>query len=177
MEMDLLKEIRNVPDWPKTGIQFKDITTLAKNSAAFKESCDLIIKKYKKKSIEKVAAIEARGYVWGGVIAYQLGTGFILIRKPGKLPADTITEEYELEYGTDRIEMHVDAVKESERVLLFDDLLATGGTAKAACNLVEKAGGIVAGIAFVIELTGSLHGRDKLEGYDVLSLIEIPVEE
>ena len=175
--MDLLKEIRNVPDWPKPGIQFKDITTLAKNPAAFKESCDLIIKKYKKKNIDEVAAIEARGYVWGGVLAYQLGTGFILIRKPGKLPAETIVEEYELEYGTDKIEMHVDAIKKDERVLLFDDLLATGGSAKAACNLIEKAGGVVAGIAFVIELTGSLHGRDKLEGYDILSLLEIPVEE
>ncbi len=145
--------------------------------AAFKESCDLIIKKYREKSIDKVAAIEARGYVWGGVIAYQLGTGFILIRKPGKLPANTIIEEYELEYGTDKIEMHVDAIKKGERVLLFDDLLATGGTAKAACNLIEKAGGVVAGIAFVIELTGSLHGRDKLEDYDIFSLLEILVEE
>ena len=175
--MDLLKEIRNVPDWPKPGIQFKDITTLAKNSTAFKESCDLIIKKYKKKSIEKVAAIEARGYVWGGVIAYQLGAGFVLIRKPGKLPADTITEEYELEYGTDKIEMHNDAIEKGDNVLIFDDLLATGGTAKAACNLIEKAGGVVVGVAFIIELTGSLHGREKLEGYDVISLVEIPVEE
>ena len=175
--MDLLKEIRNVPDWPKSGIQFKDITTLAKNPAAFKESCDLIIKKYKKKGIDKVAAIEARGYVWGGVIAYQLGAGFVLIRKPGKLPADTITEEYELEYGTDKIEMHTDAIKQGDKVLIFDDLLATGGTAKAACKLIEKAGGVVAGIAFVIELTGSLHGREKLEGYDIISLVEIPVEE
>ncbi|NHJ21114.1 MAG: adenine phosphoribosyltransferase [Candidatus Lokiarchaeota archaeon] len=175
--MDLLKEIRNVPDWPKPGIQFKDITTLAKNSTAFKESCDLIIKKYKKKGIEKVAAIEARGYVWGGVIAYQLGAGFVLIRKPGKLPADTITEEYELEYGTDKIEIHTDAIKKGDNVLIFDDLLATGGTAKAACNLIEKAGGVVAGVAFIIELTGSLHGREKLEGYDVISLVEIPVEE
>ena len=175
--MDLLKEIRNVPDWPKPGIQFKDITTLAKNSTAFKESCDLIIKKYKKKGIDKVAAIEARGYVWGGVIAYQLGAGFVLIRKPGKLPADTVTEEYELEYGTDKIEMHTDAIKKGDKVLIFDDLLATGGTAKAACNLIEKAGGVVAGVAFIIELTGSLHGREKLEGYDVISLVEIPVEE
>ncbi|MFX0075658.1 MAG: adenine phosphoribosyltransferase [Candidatus Hermodarchaeota archaeon] len=175
--MDLLKEIRNVPDWPKPGIQFKDVTTLAKNPLAFKESCDLIINKYKDKGIDKVAAIEARGYVWGGVIAYQLGAGFILIRKPGKLPANTITEEYELEYGTDKIEMHVDAIKAGEKVLIFDDLLATGGTAKAACNLVEKAGGVVAGIAFVIELTGSLHGCDQLEGYDFLSLLKIPVEE
>ncbi|MFX1395086.1 MAG: adenine phosphoribosyltransferase, partial [Promethearchaeota archaeon] len=130
-----------------------------------------------KKGVEKVAAIEARGYVWGGVLAYQLSAGFILIRKPGKLPAQTLSETYELEYGIDSIEMHTDAVEKGEKVLIFDDLLATGGTAKAACNLVEKAGGTVIGIAFVIELTGSLHGRDKLEGYDILSLIEIPVEE
>jgi adenine phosphoribosyltransferase len=175
--MDLLKYIRNVPDFPVKGIQFKDVTTLAKNYPAFKESCDLIIKKYKKKGITKVAAIEARGYVWGGVIAYQLGAGFILMRKPGKLPADTLSEEYELEYGTDKIEMHRDAIEKGEKVLLFDDLLATGGTAKAACNLIEKAGGRVEGIAFVIELTGSLNGRDKLKGYDVMSLIKIHVEE
>ena len=175
--MDLLNYIRNVPDFPVKGIQFKDITTLAKDHSAFKESCDRIIKKYKKKGIDKVAAIEARGYVWGGVIAYQLDAGFILIRKPGKLPAETLSEEYELEYGTDKIEMHADAIEKGDRVLLFDDLLATGGTAKAACKLIEKAGASVQGIAFIIELTGSLHGRDKLEGYDVMSLIEIPVEE
>ena len=175
--MDLLNYIRNVPDFPVKGIQFKDITTLAKDHSAFKESCDRIIKKYIKKGIDKVAAIEARGYVWGGVIAYQLDAGFILIRKPGKLPAETLSEEYELEYGTDKIEMHADAIEKGDRVLLFDDLLATGGTAKAACKLIEKAGASVQGIAFIIELTGSLHGRDKLEGYDVMSLIEIPVEE
>ncbi|MCK4287519.1 MAG: adenine phosphoribosyltransferase, partial [Candidatus Lokiarchaeota archaeon] len=103
--------------------------------------------------------------------------GFVLIRKPGKLPAETLCESYDLEYGTDTIEMHKDAIEKGENVLIFDDLLATGGTAKAACKLVEKAGGIVVGVAFVIELTGSLHGRDKLDGYNVLSLIEIPVEE
>ncbi|MFW9898597.1 MAG: adenine phosphoribosyltransferase [Candidatus Thorarchaeota archaeon] len=175
--MDLEKFIRNVPDWPKPGIQFKDVTTLCKVHAPFKESCDKIIEYFKDKDIEKVAAIEARGYVWGGAIAYQLGAGFILMRKPGKLPAETISETYELEYGTDSIEMHSDAIENGEKVLVFDDLLATGGTAKAACNLVEKSGGIVMGIAFVIELTGSLHGRDQLKGYDILSLIEIPVEE
>ncbi|MBA7512236.1 Adenine phosphoribosyltransferase [subsurface metagenome] len=115
--------------------------------------------------------------MWGGVLAYKLDAGFVLIRKPGKLPAETISETYELEYGTDTIEMHKDAIEEGEKVLLFDDLLATGGTAKAACNLIEKAGGSVAGIAFVIELTGSLHGRDKIEGYDIISLIKIAVEE
>ncbi len=177
MEDPLLKHIRNVPDWPKPGIQFKDVTTLCKAYTPFKESCDRIIERYKDKGITKVAAIEARGYVWGGVLAYQLGAGFILMRKPGKLPYKTYSEIYELEYGTDSIEMHVDAIDKDDKVLVFDDLLATGGTAKAACNLVEKAGGEVVGIAFVIELTGSLHGRDKLEGYDVISLIEIPVEE
>ena len=175
--MDLLKYVRNVPNFPIKGIQFKDITTLAKHPAAFKESNDIIINHYKDRGITKVAAIEARGYIWGGVIAYHLGAGFVLIRKPGKLPAELLSEEYELEYGTDKIEMHVDAIDKGEKVLLFDDLLATGGTAKAACNLIEKAGGIVEGVVFVIELTGSLHGKQKLEGYDVLSLIEIPVEE
>ncbi|MFX0002980.1 MAG: adenine phosphoribosyltransferase [Candidatus Hodarchaeota archaeon] len=175
--MNLEDYIRNVPDFPVEGIQFKDITTLAKEHSAFKESCDKIINYYRNKGITKVAAIEARGYVWGGVIAYQLGAGFILMRKPGKLPYKTLKETYELEYGTDSIEMHIDAIKEGDKVLVFDDLLATGGTAKAACNLVEKAGGVVIGVAFVIELTGSLHGRDKLKEYDVLSLVEIPVEE
>jgi len=175
--MDLLKYIRNVPNFPIEGIQFKDITTLAKDPAAFKESNDIIIEHFKNRGITKVAAIEARGYIWGGVIAYHLGAGFILIRKPGKLPAKVITEEYDLEYGKDKIEMHVDAIDKGEKVLLFDDLLATGGTAKAACNLIEKAGGIVEGVVFVIELTGSLHGKQKLKEYDVLSLVEIPVEE
>ncbi len=175
--MDLLKYIRNVPDWPKKGIQFKDVTTLCKEHAPFKESCDRIVKYYKKKGIKKVAAIEARGYVWGGAIAYLLGCGFILIRKPGKLPADIISEGYQLEYGEDKIEMHIGAIEKGEKVLVFDDLLATGGTARAACNLVEKAGGEVAGIAFIIELSGSLHGRDQLKEYDIFALLDIPVEE
>jgi adenine phosphoribosyltransferase len=175
--MNLLKYIRNVPDFPIEGIQFKDITTLAKIHAPFKESCDQIINKFQNKGITKVTAIEARGYIWGGVIAYKLGAGFILIRKPGKLPAETLSETYELEYGTDTIEMHSDAIEKGDKVLVFDDLLATGGTAQAACKLVEKAGGVVAGVAFVIELTGSLHGREKLSNYNVISLIEIPVEE
>lgn len=175
--MNLEDYIRNVENFPVEGIQFKDVTTLCKVHASFKESCDRLINHFKDKGIKKVCAVEARGYVWGGVLAYKLDAGFILIRKPGKLPAETISETYELEYGTDTIEMHKDAIEEGEKVLLFDDLLATGGTAKAACNLIEKAGGSVAGIAFVIELTGSLHGRDKLEGYDIISLIKIAVEE
>ncbi len=175
--MDLLDYIRNVPNFPIEGIQFKDVTTLCKVHSSFKESCNRLINHFDNKGITKVCAVEARGYVWGGVLAYQLGAGFVLIRKPGKLPAETISETYELEYGTDTIEMHKDAIEKGEKVLLFDDLLATGGTAKAACNLIEKAGGVVAGVAFVIELTGSLHGRDKLVGYDTFSLVQIPVEE
>lgn len=175
--MNLEDYIRNVPDFPVKGIQFKDVTTLCQNPIAFRESCDRIINHYKTMGITKVAAIEARGYVWGGVIAYHLNAGFILIRKPGKLPAQTLSETYDLEYGTDTIEMHADAITNGDKVLIFDDLLATGGTAKAACNLVEKAGGEVLGVAFIIELTGSLHGKDKLESYDIISLIQIPVEE
>ena len=138
-QLNLIDYIRNVPDFPKPGIQFKDITTLCNASISFKNACDQIINHYKGKGVSKVAAIEARGYVFGGVIAYMLDAGFILIRKPGKLPYKTLSETYELEYGTDKIEMHMDAIEEGEKVLIFDDLLATGGTAEAACKLVEKA--------------------------------------
>jgi adenine phosphoribosyltransferase len=170
-------KIRNVPDFPKEGIQFKDISTLVKDANGLKDSINFLYEKYKDKGITKVAAIEARGYIFGGALAIKLNAGFVMIRKPGKLPYKTMSETYELEYGTDTIEMHVDAIENGDKVLIFDDLLATGGTAKATCNLVEKAGGIIAGIAFIIELTGTLHGRDKLEGYDVFSLVKIPVEE
>jgi len=177
LEEKVLKKIRNVPDFPVEGIQFKDVSTLVVDPDGLKDSIDFLYEKYKNSRIDKVAAIEARGYIWGGVLAYKLGAGFIMMRKPGKLPYKTFSETYELEYGTDSIHMHVDAIKSGENVLLFDDLLATGGTAKAACNLIEKAGGVVVGVAFVIELTGSLHGIDKLEGYNVFTLVKIPVEE
>ncbi|MHA1792996.1 MAG: adenine phosphoribosyltransferase [Promethearchaeota archaeon] len=172
-----LNLIRNVPDFPKPGIQFKDITTLIKDAEGLKNSIDDIVSAFKNKGIKKVAGIESRGFIFGAAIAYLLGVGFVLIRKPGKLPAETVSEEYQLEYGTDKIEMHVDAIEKGENVLIIDDLLATGGTAEAAAKLVEKAGGKVAAIAFVIELTGSLHGREKLKKYDVFSLVKIPVEE
>ncbi|MBN2155676.1 MAG: adenine phosphoribosyltransferase [Candidatus Lokiarchaeota archaeon] len=175
--MDLSKYIRNVPNWPKHGVQFKDITTLCKEAIPFRETCERIANQYKEKKIIKVAAIEARGYVFGGVVAYLLGVGFVLIRKIGKLPYTTIDESYELEYGSDSIHMHIDAISSGDKVLILDDLLATGGTAAAACRLVEKAGGIVEGLIFVIELTGSLHGRDNLKGYDIHSLIKMPVED
>lgn len=175
--MDLLKHIRNVPNFPIEGIQFKDITTLCRDKDPFKYACDQLAEKYKDRGITKVAGIEARGYVFGAVVAYLIGAGFILIRKPSKLPADTISETYDLEYGSNTIEMHTDALEKGEKVLLIDDLLATGGTMKATCSLIEKAGGVVESCGFVIELTGSLHGRAALEGYDVFSLLEIPVEE
>ena len=175
--MDLKNYIRDIPDFPKKGIIFKDITPLLKAPEAFAYTINTLHEYYKNKNIGKIVSVEARGYIFGGVLAYKMECGFIPVRKPGKLPAETISETYELEYGTDTIEMHKDAIEPGDKVLVFDDLLATGGTAKAACNLIEKAGGIVEGIAFVIELSGSLHGRDKLDGYDILSLIDIPVEE
>lgn len=175
--MDLLKYIRNIPDFPKKGIQFKDITTLIKNPEAFKYACQKIADEFKNKGINKVVGIESRGFIFGSVVSMMMGVGFVLIRKPGKLPAKTIRETYSLEYGTDSIEMHVDAIDKGDKALIIDDLLATGGTAAAAIKIVEKLGGKVEGVAFVIELTGSLHGREKLKGYNVLTLVKIPVEE
>jgi len=177
LEEKIFKKIRNIPDFPVEGIQFKDVSTLVVDPDGLKDSIDFLYEKYKNTKIDKVAAIDARGFIWGGALAYKLGVGLVMIRKPGKLPYKTISETYELEYGTDSIQMHVDAIEKGEKVLLFDDLLATGGSARAACNLIEKAGAEVVSVAFVIELTGSLHGRDKLKGYDVFTLVKIEVEE
>ncbi len=171
------KLIRNVPDFPKKGIQFKDITTLIKDPKGLKNAIDDMAAAHKDKKITKVVGIESRGFIFGSGIAYQLGVGFIPIRKPGKLPAKTEAMEYSLEYGTDKIEIHVDAISKGDNVLIVDDLLATGGTAAAATKLVEKLGGKVAGVAFVIELAGSLHGRDLLKGYNITSLVKIDVHE
>ncbi len=167
--VDLLDLIRNVPDFPKTGIQFEDITTLIKDAEGFKETCDRIVDEYRDAGITKVIGIESRGFIFGSVVAYLLGAGMVLVRKPGKLPAETFKETYELEYGTDTVEMHVDAVEAGEKCLVIDDLLATGGTSLATAHLVEQAGGVVVGLAFVIELTESLHGRQRFEemGYKV----------
>jgi len=175
--MSLKDKIRTIPNFPEKGVLFRDITTLLKDPEGLREAIKEMASRFKDKEIKYIVAIESRGFIFGAALAYELGIGFIPIRKPGKLPAETISETYDLEYGTDTIEMHKDAIEKDDKVLLFDDLLATGGTAKAACKLIEKAGGIVEGIAFVIELTGSLHGRDKLEGYNLVSLVEIPVEE
>ena len=169
--MDLAKMIRDIPDFPKEGIIFKDITTLTKDPQAFKEAVDTIADHYADRRIDLVVAVEARGYVFGAPIAYNLGAGFILVRKSGKLPAEALREEYELEYGTDSVEMHKDAIKPGQRVLIVDDLIATGGSAAATARLVERLGGEVVGIAFLIELT-FLEGVEKLKGYDVFTVIQ-----
>jgi adenine phosphoribosyltransferase len=169
--MDLAKKIRNIPDFPVKGVQFKDITTLLKDADAFQETIDALVDHYIGEDIDLVAAIESRGFIFAAPLAYELDAGFVPIRKPGKLPAEKISASYELEYGTNSLEIHKDAIQPGQRVLLVDDVLATGGSAKAAAELIERLGGKVVGIAFVIDLT-YLKGRDKLTGYDIFSLIE-----
>jgi len=168
--MNLKSLIRDVPDFPKPGIVFKDITTLLQNEGAFKEVCDRIAHQYRKDRVDKVVSVEARGFIFGAPIAYLLGAGIVPVRKPNKLPAKKEGIEYELEYGTDTLEIHSDGIRKEERILIVDDLLATGGTALASCKLVEKLGGEVVGLAFLIEL-GFLKGREKLKDYEVFSLI------
>ena len=172
--MDLAQYIRNVPDFPVKGIQFKDITTLLQDQIPFAASVEALLDYYGEQEIDLVVGIESRGFIWGAILAYELGSGFVPVRKPGKLPAETVRAEYTLEYGTNALEMHEDAIQPGQKVLVIDDLLATGGTAKATCELVEQVGGVVVGIGFLIELT-FLNGRDKLSGYDVFSLI--PMDE
>jgi len=169
--MDLAKMIRDVPDFPKKGIIFKDITTLIKDPEGLREAVDVLADHYTGQEIDLVAAVEARGYIFGAPIAYKLGAGFIPVRKAGKLPAATVVEEYELEYGTDSVEMHRDAIEPGQKILIVDDLIATGGSAVATARLVEMLGGEVVGIAFLIELT-FLKGVEKLKGYDVFTVIE-----
>lgn len=164
--------IRDVVDFPKPGIVFKDITTALKDSATLKKMVDFLCENFKEEKIDYIIGLESRGFIFGVPVAYNLNAGFIPIRKPNKLPAKTISESYELEYGTDTLEMHADAIKAGDRVLIVDDLLATGGTAAAACNLVTKTGAEIVGCAFIIELN-FLKGRDKLpKGCKVLSMLE-----
>lgn len=169
--MDLAKIIRDVPDFPKKGIIFKDITTLLNNKSALKKVIDEFINRYKNKSIDYVVAIESRGFIFGGAIAFGLGAGFVPLRKPKKLPYKTISETYQLEYGQDCIEIHKDAFPIGSKILLMDDLLATGGTMAAAANLVKKLEGKIVEIAFLIELE-FLHGKDKLKDYPTYSMIK-----
>ncbi len=168
---DLKKIIRSIPDFPKPGILFYDITTLFQDAQGLKRCLDLLEEQYKGKPIDKIAGIESRGFIVGAALADRLNCGFVMIRKKGKLPWDTVAETYELEYGTDELEIHVDAIKEGEKILVVDDLLATGGTLVAASNLIKKVKGEVFGIACVIELLG-LKGRSKLSSYPFFSLVE-----
>lgn len=161
MPIDLKAKIRNIPDFPQKGIMFRDITTLIKDKDAYQQVINDFYEVFKNDKIDYVAAIESRGYLVGAPLAYKLGAGLIIIRKPGKLPADVEKVEYALEYGTDALEIHKDAIEKGKRVLIIDDLLATGGTIGAACQLVEKVGGEIASIAFMIELE-ALNGRAKL---------------
>ena len=171
--MNLKSIIRTIPDWPKKGVMFRDITTLLKDAKAFNYVIDKFCERYKNDHIDLVAGIESRGFIIGGAIANKLHKGFIPIRKEGKLPAKTEKESYELEYGRATVEIHVDAIPKGSRVLLVDDLIATGGTAMAAANLIEKLGGEVVECAVIIELP-DLHGREKIEnkGHKLFSLVE-----
>jgi adenine phosphoribosyltransferase len=170
--MDHLKRmIRNVPDFPKPGILFYDITTLLKDKAGFRGIIDGLKDHYRDTQVDIVLGIEARGFIFAPALAYALGAGFVPVRKPKKLPSACVTVTYDLEYGTDTLEMHSDAVRKGDRVLIVDDLLATGGTAAAAARMVEDVGGVVVGMGFVVELT-FLKGRGRLNGHDVFSLLQ-----
>jgi adenine phosphoribosyltransferase len=175
--MNLKEKIRTVPDWPKKGVMFRDITTLLQDSKAFHHVIEVLSERYKSRKPDVVAGIEARGFIFGGALAHELGCGFVPIRKKGKLPYKTSREEYALEYGTDVIEVHIDAIRPGQRVLLVDDLIATGGTALAACKLIEKLGGKIMECAFIIDLP-DLGGRKKLldAGYPVVTLVEFEGE-
>jgi adenine phosphoribosyltransferase len=169
--MDLKEKIRTVPHWPIEGVMFRDITTVLQEPEAMKEACNRFYERYKGKKIDKIVGIDARGFIFGSVLAYQLNLGLILVRKKGKLPYKTVSAEYTLEYGTDTVEMHEDAIQKGDQVLIVDDLIATGGTISAAIELVEKLGGEVVECAFVIELP-DLKGREKIKGYNIFSMVE-----
>lgn len=170
---DIKDLIRTIPDYPKPGIMFRDVTTLWSDARGFRTAIDRLVQPYAGIRVDKVAGIEARGFVLGGAVAHQLSVGFVPVRKKGKLPWDTLAEDYELEYGTDTIEIHLDAIREGENILLVDDLLATGGTAAGAVNLIRKAGGTVVGCCFIVDLP-DLGGRAKLQkmGLSVMTLCE-----
>lgn len=174
-KMDLKSKIRTVPDFPKKGVMFRDITPLLADAAAFRQVIRQFLSHYKNKGITVVASAESRGFIFGSVLAYELGVPFVPMRKPGKLPYKKLRQEFQTEYSTDAFEIHEDAIKKGDNVLVVDDLMATGGTAKAAADLIERLGGEVAGFAFMIELS-FLNGRQKLQGYDVFSLIDYSSE-
>jgi adenine phosphoribosyltransferase len=167
---DLASRIRDIPDFPKPGILFKDITTMLKDGKSFQMAVDGLLDKIGKRDVDVVVGMESRGFIFGAPIAYKLGVGFVPVRKLGKLPADVVSVEYDLEYGSATLEMHKDALKPGAKVLIVDDLLATGGTVAGTIELVKQLKGEIVACAFLIELT-ALHGRDKLGGYDVVTLI------
>ena len=167
---DLLGAIRTVRNFPKPSIMSRDITTLLKDKEAFARAVDILVERYAGKNVDKVVCVESRGYILGAVLASRLHAGFVPVRKPGKLPAKTIREEYQLEYGVDALELHTDAITKGERVIVHDDLLATGGTMAATCRLIERLGGQIVGVSFLIELE-FLNGREKLSGVDIFSIL------
>ena len=173
--MDLKESIRSIVDWPIDGVIFRDLTTLMKDPEAFKTSCDVLYDRYKDQNIDKIIGIDARGFVFGAVLAYKLGIGFIPVRKKGKLPAKTIQESYSLEYGEDTLEVHEDSIVAGDRVIIVDDLIATGGTAGATVNLLKKLGAEILECAFLIELP-DLKGRDKLGDCNVFAMMEFEGE-
>jgi adenine phosphoribosyltransferase len=176
MPADLKKYIRSIRDFPIKGVMFRDITTLLKEPDALKETLNQLFQLTKGIKIDKVVGIESRGFIFGAMVANELKAGFIPIRKPGKLPAERESQTYQLEYGLDKIEIHKDAIQKGDKVLIHDDLLATGGTAEAACKLIEKLGGEVVQISFIVELT-FLNGREKMQKYDIKSLITYDSED
>lgn len=169
--MNLKDYVASIPDYPKPGIIFRDISPLMADGAAYREATKQIVDYAKEKAIDMVVGPEARGFIVGCPVAFELGVGFAPVRKPGKLPRETISVSYDLEYGTDTLTLHADAIKPGQRVLVCDDLLATGGTVKATIELIEKLGGIVVGCAFLIELE-DLNGREKIKDYDILTLMD-----
>ena len=168
---DLKATIREIPDWPKKGILFYDLTTLLKNASAFREAVDALIAPFREREIDLVAGIEARGFIFAPIVAYALRAGFVPVRKPGKLPASTHRATYQLEYGTDSLEIHQDAIRPGQRVVIVDDLIATGGTARAVADIVKQMGGTVVALAFLVELE-FLKGRDKLPDYEIVSILK-----
>jgi len=173
--MELKDSIRSIPGWPIDGVTFRDITTLMQDPQAYRNTCDVFYNRYKKLKIDKVVGIDARGFVFGAVLAYQLSVGFVPVRKKGKLPHKTVTEQYTLEYGKNTVEMHEDAITEGEKIVIVDDLIATGGTIEAAVKLVKKLGGDILECAFIVELP-ELNGRDKIKDQKIFTICEFEGE-
>ncbi|WDP89110.1 MAG: adenine phosphoribosyltransferase [Desulfobacter sp.] len=173
--MDLKETIRSIPGWPIEGVIFRDLTTLMQDADAFREACDILFDRYRTSGLDKIVGIDARGFVFGAVLAYQLGIGFVPVRKKGKLPHKTIQEGYSLEYGEDILEIHEDALREGDKVVIVDDLIATGGTVGATVKLVEKLGADLVECAFIVELP-DLNGRERIPGVPVFSITEFDGE-